>query len=273
MQMFWKTYFFSGAFIVLYFVNSCDSNETITTETTDSSEVLNVPIISELNLDTLKGIYIGDFGGSDLRLVINYITNKHAVGYNTHKGLQRNINGSVEIKESTVDLVLSEPGDNEFDGVFHLSINKESLDAEGYWQSNSVKISKKHFVLKKLSGMRVMDKIAGINKDVKLTPFNFSDYFSVLSDSIGEISFEENGLCIYKYYPNTDESERKEQYISFNGSWTLKTDQVIVEWQKNNIFPNRKSIFNIIKSGDENADFYYDTSLEGENRKFTNDQY
>lgn len=271
--MFLKTSFFFGSFIVLFFLNSCDSKETITTEKVDDREILNVPLISKLNLDTLKGIYIGDFGGSDIRLLINFISNKHAVGYNVHKGLQRNISGSVEIKEKTVDLVLAEPGDNEFDGVFHISIDKENLDIEGYWQSNSGKISKKHFVLKKLEGMRVMDKIAGISKDVKLTSYNFSNYFGVVSDSIGELSFEENGLCVYKYYPSIDEAERKEQYISFTGSWTLKNNQIIVEWQKNTIFPNRKSIFHIIKSNDKENPEYYEASLRGENRSFTPDIY
>lgn len=252
---------------------SCESSNTQISnhEASMNNDSIEKPVITNLNLDTLKGIYLGDFGGSDIRLVINYISNKHAVGYNIHKGLQRNISGSVELKDETVELLLAEPGDNEFDGVFHLSINKETLVIEGYWQSNNGKIPKKHFTLEKLSGMRERDKIEGLDKDVKLTSYNFADYFNHLSDSIGELEFNENGMCTYKYYPNFDENERREQFISFTGSWTLKQDNVIIEWQKNSVFPNRQSVFTIIKSGD--SEYYYFVSLKGENRTFYMEEY
>lgn len=227
----------------------------------DSTSLVS-PHAIELNLDTLKGIYIGDFGGSDIRLVINYISNKHVVGYNTHKGLQRNINGSVEIENETVDLILAEPGDNEFDGVFYISINKENLDAEGYWQSNSGKISKKHFVLKKLNRQPIFE-----SDGKSIDEATFSSIFSYISDSLGDFNFSDDGLCLYEYYPSKDSLNRKEQLIRFKGSWTLKNNIVSIDWQKNDVFPNKKSIFkvHVTKEGTE-PEPYYSYKLTGENR-------
>ena len=263
--MWLKTFLFLTTSIILLLLNSCSSNETakiVKPESEESMKPIKAPVISALKLDTLKGIYIGDFGGSDIRLVINYISNKHAVRYNVHKGLQRNVNGSVEIKEETVELVLAEPGDNEFDGVFHISINKENLDAEGYWKSNNGKISKKHFALKKLnykseSNSKILDESS------------FSSIFFNVSDSIGEFNFNDDGLCLYEYYPSKDSVNRKEQLISCKGSWTLKNNIVTIDWQKNTVFPNKKSVFKIeaIKEGDE-SDPYYMYQLTGENRLF-----
>lgn len=248
---------------------SCKSKESKRDKShyTTSEEYLSS--LGNFNMDTLKGIYTGDFAGSDIRLVIKYISNKHAVGYDVHNGLQRNLSGTVAIKENTIELVLSEPGDNEFDGVFYLNINKENFEAEGYWQSTSGKISKKHFVLHHLNifDQETVDEDGNI-RAVTLTSGNFSDYFYHVTDSIGELEFSNDGICIYKYYPHEDEFERKEQLISFKGSWTLKDNTVVIVWQKNNVFPNKKSTFKINRDKDTDI---HESSLTGENRKFDND--
>lgn len=124
--MWLKYFFYTGSLIILLFFQSCGSSDSTKVDFANTdSDSLKVPHITELNLDTLKGIYIGDFGGSDIRIVINYISNKHAVGYSLHKGLQRNISGSVEITDETVNLILAEPEDHEFDGIFHIDINQQ----------------------------------------------------------------------------------------------------------------------------------------------------
>lgn len=220
----------------------------------------------EYNFDTLKGIYIGDFGGSDIRLVLNFISNKHAVGYNIHKGLQRNVSGQVKISEKTIDIVLSEPGDNEFDGIFAIKINKEDFSINGYWKANDPKISKKYFNLEKLSNHKNNEEQ---EENVILNKYNFSDYFYQVMDSLGKISFSSDGLCTYKYYPNTDDTERKEQLVSFKGSWTLKNDELKIEWQKNSVFKNSKTSFDIIR----NSEYLYDAILKGEQREFYINNY
>ena len=35
--------------------------------------------------DTLQGLYMGDFGGSDIRIQLNYVSKKNAIGYNITK--------------------------------------------------------------------------------------------------------------------------------------------------------------------------------------------
>ena len=225
--------------------------------------------ITDFYLDTLKGIYIGDFGGSDIRLVINYIGKKHAVGYNIHKGLQRNVSGTVEVKENTIELILSEPGDNEFDGVFHINIDKETFEAEGYWKSNSGKISSKHFVLKRQKVNR--EDLTGEDGQLiycELNSENFTEYCYRVVDSLGEIQFSADGLCEYGYYPYKDEIDRKEQLINFKGSWMVQNNVVLIDWQKNNIFPNKKSVFKINGHTKEEPGV---NNLTGENRTFNND--
>ena len=52
--------------------------------------------------DTLSGMYIGDFAGSDIRIRLNYVSKKNAIGYNNYKGLQRNLTGKVSREDKKV---------------------------------------------------------------------------------------------------------------------------------------------------------------------------
>jgi hypothetical protein len=248
-------------FLLVFLANSCSQNTHKKTKKEAPKEQINRNFTFEYNFDTLKGIYIGDFAGSDIRLVIRYISNKHAVGYNVHKGLQRNISGPVTIAENTIDIVLNEPGDNKFDGKYVLKINKKDFNINGHWIANNKQIKKEYFNLEKLSNH---NNAAETDENVILTKYNFADYFYQIQDSLGKIKISQNGMCIYKYYPITDDVERKEQLISFKGSWSLKKDVLYIEWQKNSVFENEITSFEIIR----NSDYLYDAVIKGENRAF-----
>jgi hypothetical protein len=208
-----------------------------------------------MDLDTIKGMYIGDFDGSDIRIVINYISQNHAVGYNIHKGLQRNISGKVEETADELKVELHEPGDHEFDGVFELTFNKNDLSCYGVWKANSKKIPIKKFNLEKIVRSETNVDLEFI-KLSDITRENFPMIFAYCSDSLGDLFFAENGLCNYEFYPKIDTLERVEQIISVKGSWTLtKEKELYVSWQKNAYFKDQKEKFEIV-IGKESYDFY-----------------
>jgi hypothetical protein len=199
------------------------------------------------NLDTLRGIYVGDFGGSDIRIVLNYLNDTRAVGYNIHKGLQRNLLGTVKILENEVTLILEEPGDNQYDGVFTVSIDKRSFKMTGFWESNTGQISKKTF---KLSKQRITQAENIDWGTVEFTVNNFTDYFSTVGDSLGSINFYENGMAMYEYYPSDYANQSKSQLVQVKGSWTVRGNEVTILWQENSVFPNRKSVLTIVRNED-----------------------
>ncbi|OFZ52785.1 MAG: hypothetical protein A3D92_21560 [Bacteroidetes bacterium RIFCSPHIGHO2_02_FULL_44_7] len=238
--------------LLIFFLLSCGDSENEVVTNIDKIEA-SIPEEDPFDYDTLQGMYIGDFGGSDIRVILNYVSSKNAIGYNIHKGLQRNITGKVTRSGDSIQLVLQEPGDNEFDGVFTLLFTGDKSKLTGFWESNSGKIPKRSFKLKKVIYVEAKDE-----KDINMS--NFADYYSYLSDTIGHYSFKDDGLCLFEYYPVTDYENYVEQLVEVRGSWSLKGQVVTVNWQPNKIFPSRKSEFTIfrsewgdftLKSGDE----------------------
>jgi len=221
-----------SGFIILLLISVSCSEEPVKKEA-------EVPKTKELikfnteNLDTLNGIYIGDFGGTDIRIVLTHIGKNHVVGYNIFKGLRRNISGNYKLHGDTVEMILHEPGDNEFDGVFEMEIYRSNFTGKGKWESNSGKFPKKYFKLEKLEMFDSADDIKKLNNS------NFSSHFSWVEDSLGSIQFEDDGSCIYRYYPGEDEKNRVEQMVEILGSWTLKNELVKIAWQPNSVFPSR----------------------------------
>src|SRR5690606_17933885 len=79
---------------------SCSSNtdttkNNLTAEKTTVDSVTLEEWFPETNFDTLRGLYTGDFGDGFINVVLTYVNDKKAIGYNVHKGLQRNLSGSV----------------------------------------------------------------------------------------------------------------------------------------------------------------------------------
>lgn len=205
--------------------------------------------------DTLKGMYIGDFAGSDIRINITYISSKNVVGYNIHKGLLRNISGKVEQSMDSVLLKMEEPGDNKFDGTFQLFVNRENLAINGIWVPFDKKLTPKTFTLKKVVPLE-------FDQNAPITNGNFTHYYNYVSDSIGEFEFAEDGFVVYSYYPNTASTGKKEQLETVKGTWSVKGKNVIVNWQPNTAFPKSTSTFAI--TNDE-----YQRLLVGEGRELS----
>lgn len=185
------------------------------------------PVYPDFYFDTLVGSYEGMFGGSMIRINLNFASNKHITGYNIHKGLVRNLNGQISEDSNFIYLELAEPGDNKFDGIFNISVNREDLSMKGEWTPNDKRLKSRNFKLKR------------INND-------FLENLDYVSDSLGIFTFDRDGFIKYEYYPIIDGSNHKDQMEIIQGNWTFTNDSTItVIWEKNGIFENTQSQFKI----------------------------
>jgi len=198
-----------------------------------------IPELDKFPYDSLPGLYYGDFGGSPIRISLNYVSSSNAIGYNLHKGLQRNISGSVLRNGDSIRLVLSEPGDNKYDGVFTIDfIGENDKTPKGKWVANNSHISEKEFSLKKIE-----HKTSESYDEVTIT--NFARIFRDMSDSIGQYHFSDDGFVSLKYYPGGEADWDNQQYKELQGAWDLNGEQVIINWEPNDIFEGNKLVLTI----------------------------
>lgn len=239
----------------LFFSCSNDQEKETKIEITKVPAV--IPEEDMFDYDTLSGMYIGDFGGSDIRIILNYVSSSNAIGYNIHKGLTRNITGKVSQRGDTIHMSLAEPGDHEFDGVFDLEFIGIDINPKGSWTPNSKELRAKSIELTKMVADESSD-------DEQITPHNFTRFYSFVYDSIGHYYFEKDGLCRYEYYPSDNNEDKSDQMVIVNGSWSLTDSIVSIDWQPNKRFTNRKMIF-ITKRGEYDMPY-----LEGEGLELHN---
>src|SRR5690606_38327306 len=140
----------------------------------------------------------------------------------------------------TVTVVMSEPGDHEFDGVFTLTFIGIDKKPTGTWVHNEGWVDSKKF---KLTKQEVKESDGeGINAS------NFADYFHLVFDSLGTYYFLEEGLVRYEYYPYKDDQSRVEQLKEVRGSWFLTEDKLRIDWQKNNRFAKPTEEYTLTES-------------------------
>jgi len=248
-------------------ITSCSSDTetkaTATPKTNSKDSVEMEEWFPETNFDTLRGMYTGDFGDGFINVILTYVNDKKAIGYNVHKGLQRNISGSVVQKKEWFELTLNEPGDNKFDGVFVLNISKKDGSIDATWTANDPKISTKKFKLKKQISRKLSEEkdyfdysTEEINPDNFLKAFSHSNLYSEVDD--GEVQFSENGTVIYSYYP---ENQKNEQLELVKGSWKFTDEKkLILDWSKNNVFKYRQMTFKLVKSEEEYSTPVFETA-------------
>ena len=182
--------------------------------------------------------------------MLTYVNENHAIGYDIHKGLKRNISGTHSVDGDYIVMLLNEPGDNKYDGKFKLKIDKKTFDVLGDWSPVSSTLKGKMFTLTK----RVTKE-----SDSLINENNFSERFGFVSDTLGEMSFERDGSCTYTYVPVLDAEERREQEITVKGNWSLFNKTVNITWEQNTVFTSGESEFTIREEE-------YSYSLVGENR-------
>lgn len=203
------------------------------------------------NGQQLTGLYMGDFGGSPIYITINYAKDRNIAGYNTHKGLRRNLSGELEKDGNGWLLKLREPGDHPFDGVFTIRFNDNFSEGKGNWQPlQADSLSEKDFVLKRY---KIDDSGEGLQ-----------GYYST---EHADIFFDTDGSCLLQYYPETSPGVYAEQLQAVRGTWTSKGDTAYVSWQLNEHFGQRQSTFRYFRSADSERTF--EDSLVGAGFTFT----
>ena len=116
--------------------------------------------IDKFDYKELEGIYRGEFGDGTISIILSYVSDSKAIGYNIHRGLQRNLNGHVTSHGDSIKIILNEPGDHEYDGVFTLPNRKITNLYLPIGHVTMRKLNRKVLVLKKLKSInRLIQKL------------------------------------------------------------------------------------------------------------------
>jgi hypothetical protein len=204
------------------------------------------------------GTYSGHYSKGILTLAINYLSGSIASGYDIHKGLRRNLNGSVEQKEGRLEFVLKEPGGNPYDGTFFLYLDTASDKITGKWTPTDPHMAKE--------GPLELARSTGENDDLMNVQWE---------GDLGTLDFLSEGVCTLEYYPDTasaGESDPNAQLVTVKGSYEVKGDTIRIDWQRNNRTPTLNMRL-ILREGkdDRSSDEYTVPSLEGKGVKFVKD--
>lgn len=191
-----------------------------------------------------KGVFTGDFGGSPIYISINFARGKNIAGYNTHKGLRRNLHGEMTQDGDVWRLRLEEPGDHPYDGVFSVRLSEDMKTMEGTWAPiHKDSASSKKFSLKRID--------------------NAQGEVFMASDS-GSISFLIDGSCRLEYYPNDSISAGQMEIL--RGTWSRTKDTFLVNWLRNDPKGNKTGRFILHTSA--NSYGYDEDSITGEGFTF-----
>lgn len=249
-------YYFTKIFPVKYFIGAClcislfsECSSTGTPAAKDSTTVV-VP-----QSTSVQGLYKGDFDGSPIYININYSSGKHIAGYNVHKGLRRNLSGTIQQAANGWELQLSEPGDHVFDGKFKLVFDAGFATAKGKWNPlNTPSLKEKLFTLSRVEQIET-DSYEEFTPDITYS----SDH--------ADISFDKDGICLFHYYDKITDSTFVEQLTTVRGTWEKKDSGIIVNWQKNEHWDKTNSTFNIHYAESNNGRTSM-TSITGEGYEF-----
>ena len=216
-----------------------------------NSGISDIVLNSNYDVQKLTGLYQGMFDGSPISISINYISGKNVSGYNVHKGLKRNIRGSLEPFGTMFKFMLDEPGSNKYDGHFEFTIDTSTFKGRGSWQpKNDSSLGKKAFDLARI-------KTEGNN-----------DLVNTWSDSTGRmLDLKADGSATFTWYTGADKS--KEQMQSFSGNWIQAKDSVIITWQPNDVFPSRRTALFVFRNKYEGDETLYIEALRGKEVEFT----
>ncbi|PWV53793.1 hypothetical protein [Chitinophaga sp. S165] len=228
--------YFITAFIAACGISACQSytpppDATVNSALTETQK-------QERMKARILGTYKGDFGGSPIYITINYCSNNKLAGYDTHKGLRRNLSGTITDKGLKYVIQLSEPGDHEFDGVFSLVRDVNINELKGVWKPvNSKSLTEKQLHLTELD---FGERGAGFYNG------DHSDFY------LGG-----DGSCILNYYEKINDSTFSPQMITLRGTWEKRsTNELLVNWQPNPAYESRTTTFALeyVPAGGERED-------------------
>jgi hypothetical protein len=213
------------------------------------STAISKELISRINV----GTYSGHYSKGLLTLAINYISGNIVSGYDIHKGLRRNLNGSVEQKDGRLEFVLKEPGGNPYDGTFFLSLDTATDKISGKWIPTDPSLAK----------AGPLELARAVYEHPEITQDQWEG-------DLGTLNFLVGGVCTLEYYPNSSgESDPNAQLVTVKGSYEVKGDTIRIDWQRNDRTPtvNMRLILRQGNKDTESTEFAV-PSLEGKGVKF-----
>ncbi|WP_143097933.1 hypothetical protein [Chitinophaga sp. CF118] len=241
-------YIIGACFCIFLFSECSSSGNTQTPATTDSTTVVVPQTVS------IQGTYKGDFGGSPIYITINYISGKHIAGYNVHKGLRRNLSGTIQQAGDGWELLLNEPGDHAFDGKFKLLFDADYATAKGQWNplNTPSSLKEKKFTLSR----------------EKVQSYDDADFMADITYQAdhADIKFNSDGSCIFNYYDKISDSAFAQQMNTVRGTWERKASNIMINWQKNEHISKPSSVFEIIYEDYEGKQVM--SNIQGEGFEF-----
>lgn len=191
---------------------------------------------SPFDTKNFEGEYVGAFGDGHIVLVLSYVQGKNVSGYNVHKGLRRNLKGSLTETDGEYRFVLNEPGDNKFDGTFDFTLNPDDFTGKGSWNPNDKAATKaKTFTLKE----RVRD--------------SSEDQFTGYWDGAEMLLIKPDGIAEMEYWEPVPGKEDESEPRTLRGQWMAEGKTVTIEWPKNPYNHGEKYVLEL----SENEDGYY----------------
>lgn len=209
---------------------SCKTKTTETTLTSADSAANQKLFIPTYAVNNFEGTYSGSFDQGYITIALNYINGKNVSGYNLHKGIRRNINGTLQQEANGFKFFLKEPGDNPFDGTFEFTIDTLKFAINGMWIP--------------FDSTKTKSKSLALLKQPKKTTVNYDEELGMWVPATGTYStdttldFSPEGICEYKFYATPGDSTS--QATSVKGNYILVKDTVLIEWQKNSFTPAQK---------------------------------
>jgi hypothetical protein len=186
---------------------------------TNGSDAARPDAVPDSLAEKVMGVYSGNFNKGIITLNLNYISGKNVSGYDMHKGLRRNINGTVSSDGGLLQFVLKEPGDNPFDGTFRFSLDTTSFKIDGQWVAiDSAKVKPRKLLLS-----RKIDSLMETNTWATEATYDTS------------LTFKKDGSCEYEFYERPADSTS--QLITIRGNYEKKVDTFRIEWEKNSHTP------------------------------------
>lgn len=241
--------YFIGACLGIALFSQCSSSGTGTAK--DSTAVFH----PQTTL-FVQGLYKGEFDGSPIYININYSRGKHVAGYNVHKGLRRNLSGSIQQAADGWELQLSEPGDHAFDGTFKLLFDANFATAKGQWTPlNTPSLKEKKFT---------------ISRAEEVNDHDGSDFApgNTYAADHADISFDLDGSCVFNFYDKITDSTYAEQMTTVRGTWEKKDSGIVVNWQKNEHWDKATSSFTLAYQRTNEGSSYM-TGIAGEGYEFS----
>lgn len=121
--------------LLLLALYSCsDQNKTSADKNTDKETISANPIVTAVNL---LGSYVGSFGDNKITLLITKATGDSVSGRSIVGGNDRPFVGTMSVSGDNYTIDAKEPGDNQYDGVFHFTISAaKPNEVAGTWAPN-----------------------------------------------------------------------------------------------------------------------------------------